>query len=386
MNLFSLAWRNLNRHQTRTGLTVFGIAVAAGTLFAILCFDAGYKRAFEEELKATGIGLFVSTVSCPMQAASVLISGSETPRYLDQTHLPRIRQMKGVKAAGGFLMFTAFSPDGSSADLFFGITPEVLKMKPNWRIQGNWFQQPDDIVLGWQVANIRSCNVGDRIKISSIGKEFRVAGILDITMGHDDGFYFLPLDAAQTLFHKEGKITSVGIQLESFDFLRTVKREIEILPDAYVMPAETISQEILSIIGGTKALMYSVVIIALIVSGLGLMNTVLMATFERRTEFGYFRCLGATRSDLIKLILIETFFMCIMGIHIGFALAWGISPELDMWVRQFLVYAPARPILQPDFGTLGLATLAIFILGLLAALYPGWRVSRVSPMEALRND
>ena len=116
------------------------------------------------------------------------------------------------------------------------------------------------------------------------------------------------------------------------------------------------------------------------------MNTVLMATFERRTEFGYFRCLGAKRLDLFKLILIETFFMCIMGIHIGFAFAWAFSPQLDLWIRRFLVYAPAKPILRPDFTILGISTLILFLLGIFAALYPGWRISRVSPMEALRND
>lgn len=386
MTLFSLAMKNLRRHRTRTGLTVFGIAVAAGTLFSILSFDAGYKKAFQEELEATGIGLFVSTISCPMQAASVLISGGETPHYLNQDILPRIREMEGVKEAGGFLVFTAFSPDGSAADLFFGITPEVLRLKPNWRIRGKWFESPEDIVLGWQIANTRGYGVGDRITIESIGREFRVAGILDITMSHDDGFFFLPLDIAQKLFRKPGKLTSVGIQLEDFDCLRAVKRSVETVPDAYVMPAEAISEEILSIIGGTKALMYSVVAIALTVSGLGLMNTILMATFERKTEFGYFRCLGATRAALIRLILIETFFVCVMGIHIGFALAWGVSPELDAWIRQFLVYAPAKPILRPDFRVLGVSTGAIFLLGILAALYPAWRVSRVSPMEALRND
>ena len=164
-----------------------------------------------------------------------------------------------------------------------------------------------------------------------------------------------------------------------------VKNSINRIPEAYVVPAEQISQEILRIIGGTKVLMFSIVIITLIVSGLGLMNTVLMSTFERQLEFGYFRCVGATRFDIFKLILIETLILGTIGIIIGFVAGYILSAQLDSWIRDFLPYVPAGTLLRPNLLIVFYTTTIVYAIGILSSFYPGYKASRVSPMEAVRN-
>lgn len=386
MSIFSLSLKNLKRHRARTALTIMGIAIASATLFSILSFDLGYKKALEEELAGSGIHLFVSTEGCPLEAASLIIHGGEIPRFLTMQTYHAVKAAHGVKQAGGFLIFSLPSPDGSQIDLFYGITEDVLKLKPNWKIQGSWFKDENSIILGSEIARVEKRNVGDQIYIESLDREFTVTGILERTFGQDDGFYFLPIETAQKLFKKDNKLTAIGVQLQDLSKMGAVKSSLEKLPDVYVVPAEQMSQEILRFVGGTKALMYSILFIALLVSTLGLLNTVLMATFERQKEFGYLRCVGAGKYDIVRIILIETFIMSIAGGAIGFAGGYLFSSAIDQWIRQFLPYVPAGRLLQPNMMTIVIAGITVLVLGLLAGIYPSLRAARVLPMEAIRNE
>lgn len=386
MTITGLAVRNLGRHRVRTLLTALGVALASGTLFSILSFDTGYKKSLQEEVAGTGIHLFVSTEGCPLEAASLIIHGGEIPKFLRMERLQQIKNTEGVKEAAGFLIFSLPTPDGSKVDLFYGITDDVPKLKPNWKVRGSWFKDEDSIILGSEVARIEKRDVGDKVFIETLDKEFKVAGVLERTFGQDDGFYYLPMKVAQRRFKKEGKLTAVGVQLFDLSQLTAVKSKLESLPEVYVVPAEDMSNRILELVGGTKALMYAVLVIALIVSTLGLLNTILMAAFERQREFGYLRCVGADRLDLVRLIVTETLVLCVAGAAAGVLIGFVLSSGVESWIRGFLPYVPSGKLLRPD-AAITAATMAVVVaLGALAGAYPAIRASKASPMEAMRND
>lgn len=386
MTLLALAQKNLKRHKTRTLLTVLGVGVAAATLFTILSFDAGYEKALHEEVTGSGIHMFVSTEGCPLEAASLILHGGEIPKFLTMERLQEVKSTEGVKEAAGFLIFSLSSPQGDKVDLFYGITDEALKLKPKWKVNGSWFKDDNSIILGSEVARVEKRDVGDKIYIETLDKEFNVVGVLERTYGQDDGFYFLPMATAQKLFKKENKLTAIGVQLFDLMQMQRVKDRLETLPDVYVVSAEQMSGEIMRFIGGTKALMFSVLIIALIVSGIGILNTVLMATIERQKEFGYMRCVGAGKPDLVKLVLLETAGVCIVGWLVGVAAGFLLLSGAEQWIRQFLAYVPAGRLLRPNVMVLAVSVATTLGLGLLAGLYPAWRVTRIQPMEAIRNE
>lgn len=387
MTFYSFAIRNLSRHKIRTVLTITAVAIACGVLFSIFSFDVGYKQSLQEEIARTGIHLFVSTEGCPLEAASLIIHGGEIPRFLKMDILKDVKRVKGVKAAAGFLIFSLPTPDKNKVDLFYGVTDDVLKLKPNWKIKGNWFNDENSIILGSEVARIEKRNIGDKIFIESIGKEFKVTGILERTFGQDDGFYFLPIQVAQKYFKKEGKLTAIGVQLEDINKLEEVKSELEDLSDdVYVVPAEDINKRILDLIAGTKALMYSILIVTLVVCAIGLFNTILMATYERQKEFGFMRCIGAKPIDVIKLITIETLIISSFGTIVGLVLSIIFSTIVEYWIRQFLPYVPAGKLLRPNLIIACFSVITIFSVGILACLYPAYKASKVSPLEAIRNE
>ncbi|MGE3682652.1 MAG: ABC transporter permease [Bdellovibrionales bacterium] len=386
MTLFSFAKKNLERHKARTLLTVLGVGIAAATLFVILSFDAGYNQAVKEELKNAGVHLFVSTEGCPLEAASLILHGGEIPKFLPGSRMKEVKAVEGVKEAAGFLIFSLNSPSGDKVDLFYGVSDEVQRLKKNWKIRGSWFKDESSIILGSEVARVEKRDVGDKVFIESVNQEFVVSGIIEKTNTQDDGFYYLPLATAQKAFRKEDKLTAVGVQLDDFFQLQKVKDKLESLPDVYVVTSEQIGSDIAKLIGGTKALMYAILIVALFVSAVGVLNTVLMATMERRREFGYIRCVGATKLDLAKLILIETIGVCTVGWAIGIVFGYGLSSVAEGWIRNFLPYVPAGQMLRPDFNVLAITFLTTLGLGVLAGLYPALKASRVSPVEAIRYE
>jgi putative ABC transport system permease protein len=387
MNLAGMAVRNLARHPIRTGLTVLGVACAAATVFAILGFDRGYERALRDELTRTGVHLFVSTEGCPSVAATMLIRGGELPRYMTDAHLAEARTTPGVSLAGGYLIATGIPPEGGGIDLFFGITEEVPRLKPEWHLDGAWFSAPDaaEAILGATMAERFQAAIGSSITIPSLAREVRVVGILERTRSQDDQFIFLPIQTAQRWFRKDGKLTAIGVQAESVEQIPAVKTALERMPDAYVVPAEAMSQEILTLVGGTKALMTAVVGIVLVVSILGLANTLIMAAMERRMEFAVLRCVGASPGQLAMMTVLEAAVIALVGVIVGTSAGWIGGGILDAWIRRHLPYAPSGDLLQPDLMVTAMTGVAILILVLAAALWPAWRTARIAPLEALRH-
>ena len=119
----------------------FGSGHCRGHPLSILSFDVGYRKSLHEEVSNTGIHLFVSTEEDgPLEAASLIIHGGEIPKFLQMERLKEVKNVEGVRQAGGFLIFSLPTPDGSKIDLFYGISEDVPKLKPNWKIHGGWFK------------------------------------------------------------------------------------------------------------------------------------------------------------------------------------------------------------------------------------------------------
>lgn len=386
MTLFSFARKNLWRHKARSILTVVGVGIASAALFLILSFDAGYTSAVREELNNSGVHLFVSTEGCELEAAKLILQGGELPKFLPDSRMAEVKAVNGVKVAAGFLLFSLTSPGGKTIELFNGITDDVRKLKPQWKINGSWFVDENSIVLGSDVAKKLNRAPGDKIRIDALEKVFTVTGVLERTRTQDDTFHYLPLATAQKVFRKEKKLTAVGVQLDDVFQIQNVKDKLEGLPDVYVVTSEQIGNEIAHLIGGTKALMYSILIVTLFVSAIGVLNTILMATMERRKEFGYIRCLGATRLDLAKLVLIEAAGICIVGWAAGLAFGFLFSSAAESWIMQFLPYVPASSMLRPDGEILYTTFFVTLCIGMIASLFPALKAASVSPVEAVRHE
>lgn len=384
MNLFTLSIKNLQRRKLRSALTMAGVGIAAAALFSLLSFNTGFDRALKEEMSNSGIHMLVSTEGCPLEAASLALHGGEIPKFLDGRRLPEVSDVPGVRTATGLLIFSLIEDEGK-AIFFYGVGDNYRDLKPHWKIDGEWFTSPDSIILGAEAARVEKRKVGDKVYFPDIDAEFTVSGILQRTGSEDDGFFYLPLAAAQKAFKKEGKLSAVGVSLANVEEFDQVKGQIETLPDVYVVSRDQIMQQISSITASSKTLMVAVVIVAITVSFLGVINTVLMSVFEMLREFGYMRCIGASPGHIFRIVVFETLLLCFGGGILGVSFGIVFSSITDQWLHDLLPYAPAGDFISVDPAIVIASVLFSTLVGLLAGIIPGLKAAHASPMEAVRN-
>jgi putative ABC transport system permease protein len=385
VTLWTLSLKDLRRRPTRTGLTIAGVALASATLFSLLSFNVGYRQSLRKEMADSGIHMFASTEGCAMEAASLALHGGEIPKFLSEERVPAIRAVPGVRAAASMLIFS-LPGEGNRTDLFYGVDDEYRALKPHWKLNGDWFKDERSIILGAEAAKVEKRGVGDKVYFPEVDAEFTVSGVLERTGSEDDGFFFIPLKTAQRVFRKEGKLTGVGINLADVEKIDSVKGDLERIPDIYVVTAQQMIDQILKLIRSSKYLMFAVLGIAVAITTLGVMNTVLMSVMEKIREFGYMRCVGASPGHVFRLVLTETVALCVVGGVVGTIVGAAGSTLADQLLRSALPYAPSGRMVVLDPG-LAVATVALTLaLGVVAGVYPSWKASHASPMEAIRNE
>ncbi len=393
MTFNQFAFKNLMRNKWRTLLTILSTAIATLTIFIVLSMDKGYKMAVEEELvKNTGVHLYIMLEGCPMEVASIIAQGGISPLYVPEDILEKIykEKIEGIKSMMPFKIYALTTPDGMRTDIFFGVTEEIQKIRPEWKLKsGSWFKNENSIILGAAIALTEKRNVGDKVYFEHFDKEFEVTGILEQNYTQDDGLFFLPLVVAQRLINREGKLSAIAIQVEDIGQIDKIKTSLRaVLPENYyVVSSKTLADGVLAFFGSTKAIMFVMVIITFVISTMGIMNTMLMVALERKKEFAYLKCTGAGGLDIIKLVFLETIIICSIGIFLGIFATILLSSGFESFIRQYLVtYIPKAQIVRISLDIGILSTVVIILSGLFAALYPAVKTAQVVPMEAIRND
>jgi putative ABC transport system permease protein len=129
-----------------------------------------------------------------------------------------------------------------------------------------------------------------------------------------------------------------------------------------------------------SALLVGLGVLALVIGGLSLANTVAAAVFERIRDFGVKRALGATNGQLGGEVLLEALAVTVAGGVGGLCLAVGLGTTIDAVVgrggQQLFLFSPRL---------LGGAVAFALLLGTLSATYATWRIVRLSPAEAMRR-
>ncbi|MFQ3675041.1 MAG: ABC transporter permease [Endomicrobiia bacterium] len=391
MTFNQFALKNLMRNKWRSVLTVISISVATLTIFIILSIDKGYKMSVEEELvKNTGVHLYITLEGCPMEAASVIAQGGLSPLYVPEDILDKIKHVEGIRTVMPFKIFALTTPDGSRTDIFFGITPEIQKIRPNWELkEGFWFKNENSIILGNMVAITEKRSVGDKVYFEQFDKEFEIVGILEANYTQDDGAFFIPLNVAQKLIGRERKLSAVAIQVEDIEKIDKIKNTLRatLSENYFVITAQSLSEGVLGFFGSTRAIMFIMIIVSLTVSTLGIMNTLLMTALERRKEFAYLKCTGASILDIFKLVFLETVILCLSGIFLGVVLTILLSSGFENFLRQHLVvFIPKARIVRIGLDMGILSAVIIILSGFLAAFYPAVKTAQIVPMEAIRNE
>ncbi|HPQ41418.1 MAG TPA: ABC transporter permease [bacterium] len=391
MTFRAVAWSNMRRNPVRSILTGLSLAVSAATLVIVLGLDRGYTSAVTSDLvEKTGVHMYITKEGCPIEAASVIAQGGLSPLYVSEDLVSKLAALPNVDTVLPFQLFTSTTEDGTRTDIFMGITGAIQQIRPDWKYQsGGWFNDDQSVILGAEIARIERLTVGDRTYSDVFDKEFTVSGILERNYSPDDGTLYIPLKTAQEMVERQGKLSAIAVKTRDIDAFDKTRNEIRAMipEDYYVVGARELSEGILSFFASTRIIMFVMVIVALIISVFGVINTMLMAVMERRREIAYLRCVGAGRNDILRLITLEAFAISLTGSVIGAVIGLSISPAFGNFMRSFLVaYMPSGSIITPDPWLTLLAFAGCTLVGVTCSLYPALRASRIVPMEVLRNE
>jgi len=356
---------NLRRRLARTLLTAVGIAVGVAMIVALLALTAGLERSAGSllHLGKANFGLF--------QSGTADLTSSALPQSL----VARVRSQPGVSTASPIQLVTGAVPREPSL-LVFGIEPDGFVAQ---RLVLTAGRRPaaDEALLGDEAAKRLKLGPGDTIRLK--GRPFAIAGVYHAGVAFEDAGAALSLAQAQRLVGRTDQVTTIAVRLTPTTKAKTIaKRFRAIFPGtvAITEPGELARADTNSLL--IRKAVTAIALLALIIGGISVTNTMLLAVLERRVELGVLAAVGWSPRQVATLIFGEGLAVSVLGAGIGLGL--GVAAG-ELIVRALSATAFVSPAFTAwGFGRGLLVGIAIGVLG---GLYPAWRVTRLRPAEAL---
>ena len=359
---------NLRWRRARTWLTASGTAVGVATIVALLALTTGLERS------AAGLVHIGNARFGLFQASSSDLTASAIPEAL----LPRIRRTPGVLDASPIQLAVNLMP-GQPDFLVFGVEEDGF-VERRLVITAGRRARAGEVLMGDGAAGDLDVEPDDEIVLES--ETFRVAGIYHTGVAYQDAGAVMDLADAQRLAGRRDEVTTVAILVEPGVKTSVLADDLEqAFPGlaAITEPSEIARSDTNSRLIGKAAAVIAV--LALTIGAIAMTNTMLMAVLERRGELALLSAVGWHRRRISALVVGESLALAVLGGGVGLLL--GVAGS-DLLVRALAAQAFVAPVhTAPHLaGSLAVA-LAIGVVG---ALYPAWRATRVSPVEGLTRE
>lgn len=384
-DLLRLSALGLLRRPVRTLLTALGLAVALGSMLIFLSLGEGLRGVFRAELGTVGPDLQVART----RAGQTILP----PMDLDPAVVGELRRLSpglGIEAVTPVAASLRQSLDPAQSAVFYGLPAGggIGALFPGVQVARGRLLEPGDAgkdvaVLGARGAQNLGLGLGDTLELSRRGRA-RVIGVLAPQSALTDTFTFLPLEAVQRAFGAGDRLSLVAVKLRNPADADRVAAALAGEPQIGGLGLETSTRA--DVVGGVGRLLSSadilsvcLSVIALIVGGLAVVNTVLMGVHERTREFGTLRAIGARPAFVRSLVLTETLLLSALGGVLGLGLARLGVRGVNLYTQNLAGINGAA--LTPRLVVVGL--LVALALGLLAGLWPARSAGRVTVADAL---
>ena len=400
--LFRLAWRYLWRNHRRTIIMVGAIAVGTWAMI----FMTALTRGMVDQMIRDGISVLPGHVQI------------HNPDYLDDPSISNLVALDDAElserfADAGFKAWASrvrvpaviTSERESRGVTLLGIDPAAERSFSfvNYdEVEGRFLEGPDDkgVVIGAKLAKTLETEVGKRVVLMSqdpdndiADRGFRVVGLFNASMpAFEDGYVFIGKQTAQKMLRIGDATTEVVFVGEDYRNIEPTYEKVIAGTDGAVKVSrwyevDTYLGTMLDVMDGFVLIWVVIIFLAL---SFGLVNTLVMAVFERVREIGLMMALGMKPGAILGQIIIESMLLLAVGLAIGDVLAWvsvqPIKDGLDISiVAEGMEMMGASSVLYPKLylDDVVLANIVVMILGFLASLSPAWRASRYEPVEAI---
>jgi len=392
MTIIRLVARNLLSRKGRFLFTLLGITIGMASFVALMSIGQNMRNEVTSQAYSLG-GNFVIVPDdlCVFNQIGI-ITGDAISERLDFAEFERIAAIDGIEVIPHLtrrMMIYNPSAGENQPTTVTGILPAQTQAFRNWEMYvGEYFTSQDQeaIIIGQGIANRFSLNVGDVLEVRR-GEEFAVIGILANTSSNDDTTVHMPLSVAQRVFDREGSVSYMSAMLYDmarFDYFYAAIHNVA--NNVNVATNEQLLGAVLSIIGSVNVTLQAVAGVALVAAAFGIINTMMTAVYERRREIGIMRAIGGRSSAVFRIFVIEAGVYGLLGGILGVCVGIVVS-----------IFA--APIIQGDEMLMGMdvgvnidvmlvATAIGFslVISVLSGLFPAWKASKLTPVEAISYE
>jgi putative ABC transport system permease protein len=395
--------RNLSRHKFRSSLAISGIVIGALALTTTGALVENFNALLDGGVQYYGASVQVGP------------SAGQAASLLPLTKIDEIRKVPGVAAA--FPTYDFPAKPGAVSVVSFGIPDTIIASDPTeaaWSSLKTTYAQghaidadsSGEVVLGSMVDKEFNKKIGDTIDLPVRPRDalpnfanhtFKVVGILNVTRTPPDAFGYINITDGQMLL----KDSLPAADRAAIDVTKQAKSiDVYAKSGTSISELDRIADRINSQVPGVKAskpsdlvnsfkqsgaiftaITAAAALLALIIGGLSVVNTMFMAVAERVREIGLKKAAGVSTLKIMGEFLAEATLIGFLGGVIGYGLGAFITIvanalTLPGQATLFLI-TPNLTILAIGFAT---------ALGAVAGVLPAWRAARLDPVIALRNE
>lgn len=364
-----MAVQSLWQRSTRSLLTLGAIGLTVGSILALEAVVQGFVASFTGMASGTQAEILIRQADIADTTLSVI----------DERVVDSIAARPDVQSANGAVFTGLILPDSGTIFLLQGYSPKAFAIQRFHIVEGKMLTGNRQILLGRLMADTLKKEVGDMVEIS--GTRFRVVGIYETNVGWEQTGGVVTLRDAQNFIGRPRQVSMIVVKVKDADQAPSLVERINAdYPGVYAALSSDFAEQMPDI-QSSNAMLDGISLVALIAGGLGVLNTMLMSVFERTREIGVLRALGWRRKSVLAMILREAVLLGVLGGVAGIALSF-VMTELMQQSAAFSTWV--APVWSLDI--FARAILLSVFLGVIGGLYPAYRATRLSPVEALRYE
>jgi len=364
-----MAVQSLWQRAGRTLLTLSAIGLTVGAVMSLDGILGGTSDAMTGIATRTGSEIMIRQADVADTSLSAI----------DERLGSKIEAMPGIRSVSGMALTALTGQEEGSFLIVLGYAPNEFGMRRFKVVEGRAVVARHEVMLGRVLADATHYDVGETMDIG--GSRFRVVGIHEVGSGWEEAAAVVSLRDAQILAGRPRKVTMYGVKLEDPSQASEIVGELnQRFPEIHAALSGEFAEQMPDM-QAADAMLFGISFLAILVGGVGVLNTMLMAVLERTREIGVLRTLGWSRIRVVTMILRESLLLGALGAIVGVVVAFGITALLQL-VPMLSGFILARW----DVVVFARAALVALSLGLIGGFYPALRASGLQPVEALRYE